>query len=232
MNNTYKLNDWLRILVGEVPGSFYIELVIRAVVIYFILVVAMRLMGKRMSSQLGRTEMAATVSLAAAIGVPLSAPDRGLLPAVVIALVIVCVQRIISSWAVRNPLFEKFSQGNIDILVEDGVLNIKNMERVRLTRERLVAQLRSEGIKQLGMVKRFYMEASGSFTLVQEENEKEGLPVVPRWDKSLNARFMRSDKFIVCQTCGYLQQLPYDQKGQCPNCKDCKWTAAVRVHAA
>lgn len=183
-----------------------------------------------MSSQLGRTEMAATISLAAAIGVPLQTPDKGLLEAVVIALIIVCVQRGISAWSVRQPWFEEFSQGNVDILVEDGVLHVKNMERVRLSRERLVAQLRGEGIKQLGMVMRFYMEANGSFTLISAQNERDGLSVVPRWDKSLNARFIKSDRYIVCETCGYLQQLPYDQKERCRNCKSNKWTAAVRVH--
>jgi uncharacterized membrane protein YcaP (DUF421 family) len=230
MENAVKLNDWTRILVGEVPASFYIELIIRAAFIYLLLVISMRLMGKRMSSQLGRTEMAATISLAAAIGVPLQTPDKGLLEAVVIALIIVCVQRGISAWSVRQPWFEEFSQGNVDILVEDGVLHVKNMERVRLSRERLVAQLRGEGIKQLGMVMRFYMEANGSFTLISAQNERDGLSVVPRWDKSLNARFIKSDRYIVCETCGYLQQLPYDQKERCRNCKSNKWTAAVRVH--
>jgi uncharacterized membrane protein YcaP (DUF421 family) len=230
MGNVVKLNDWTRILVGEVPASFYIELIIRAAFIYLLLVISMRLMGKRMSSQLGRTEMAATISLAAAIGVPLQTPDKGLLEAVVIALIIVCVQRGISAWSVRQPWFEEFSQGNVDILVEDGVLHVKNMERVRLSRERLVAQLRGEGIKQLGMVKRFYMEANGSFTLIPQQDERDGLSVVPRWDKPLNARFIKSDRYIVCETCGYLQQLPYDQKEQCRNCKSNKWTAAVRVH--
>ncbi|MDB5110852.1 MAG: rane protein [Mucilaginibacter sp.] len=225
--DSLKLNDWSRIFIGSVPGEFYLELIIRAVVVYLILTVSMRMMGKRMSSQLGRTEMAATVSLAAAIGVPLQAPDRGLLAAVVIALVIICVQIWIAAISFKNPWFEKFTQGNIDVLIKDGILDLKNMERVRLSRERLVAQLRSEGIKQLGMVNRFYMEANGSFTLIEENQVMPGLSVIPRWDKKMNDRFKKSDKYIVCQTCGYRQELPFDDKQPCPNCKDCKWTVAV-----
>jgi hypothetical protein len=39
------LSDWSRILIGEVPGSFYLEAIIRVVFIYLLLLVAMRLMG-------------------------------------------------------------------------------------------------------------------------------------------------------------------------------------------
>lgn len=102
------LADWQRILFGEVPGSFYIEILIRAFVVYLILVVSMRLMGRRMSSQLSRNEMAAMVSMAAAIGVPIPDASRGLLPAVIIALVVVCTQRLVSHWASRNETSKVF----------------------------------------------------------------------------------------------------------------------------
>jgi len=84
-----RLGDWARILVGEVPGSFYFEAIIRVVFIYLLLIVAMRLMGNRMGKVLTRNEMVAMVSLAGANGVALMAPDRGLLPVVAVAAVII-----------------------------------------------------------------------------------------------------------------------------------------------
>jgi uncharacterized membrane protein YcaP (DUF421 family) len=223
-----KLTDWFRILIGDVPGGFYLELVIRAAFFYLLLLVAMRLLGKRMSSQLGRTEMAATVTLAAGIGVPLQAPDRGLLPAVVIAIVVVYVGRWVAAKAFKDQGFEKFSQGNIDVLVKDSVIDLGNMKKVRLTRERLVAQLRSQGmIRHLGQIKRLYMEANGSFTIINEENPKPGLSIIPRWDDDFNRHFKKSPDIMVCQTCGITQKKPFDTNSECPNCGDCKWTEAV-----
>lgn len=222
-----KLTDWMRLLVGEVPGGFYIELIIRAIFIYVLLTVSMRLLGKRMSSQLGRNDMAGMVTLAAAIGVPLQAPDRGLLPAVVIAIVVVYLGRLITAKAFKDQNFEKFSQGNLDMLVVDSVMNLDRMKAVRISRERLVAQLRSSGVKQLGEVKRLYMEASGSFTLIPEEKPHPGLSVIPRWDDDFNQRFKKREDIMVCQTCGKVQQMPFDLKMTCPNCKDCVWTNAV-----
>lgn len=222
-----KLSDWARLLIGEVPGSFYVELIIRAFVIYLLLTVSMRLLGKRMSSQLGRNDLAAMVTLAAAIGVPLQAPDRGLLPAIVIAIVVVFLGRWIAAKAFRDQGFEKFSQGNIDVLVADSVMNLDRMKIVRISRERLVAQLRSNGVKQLGEVKRLYIEANGSFTLISEEQPHPGLSILPRWDEDFNKRFKKHEEVMVCQNCGKTQQMPFNLKATCPNCKECVWTNAV-----
>ncbi|WP_345953419.1 YetF domain-containing protein [Mucilaginibacter sp. PAMB04168] len=223
----FKLTDWTRILVGDVPAGFYIELVIRAAFFYLLLMVCMRLLGKRMSSQLGRVELAAMVTLAAGIGVPLQAPDRGLLPALVIGIVVVYIGRWVAGKAFNNQKFEQFTNGNIDVVVKDSVMDLKTMKKVRLTRERLVAQLRSSGIKHLGKVKRLYIEANGAFTLIQEANAKPGLSIIPRWDEDFNKRFKKHDEILVCQTCGLTQNKPFDEKAECPNCHDCKWTNAV-----
>lgn len=221
------LTDWLRILVGEVPASFYIELFIRASIIYVLLLIAIRFMGKRMSGQLSRNDLAAMVSLAGAIGVPLQAPDRGIVPAVIIAVVVVVIARWIGAKSYKNQNFEKFSQGNISVLVKDSVLDLKVMKKARMPRERLVAQLRSKSVKQLGSVKRFYMEASGSFTLIEEEEPKPGLSILPRWDKDYTDRFKKSKEIKVCQSCGFTQKEPFDNKSKCSNCGDVAWTEAV-----
>src|SRR6478735_4198047 len=91
-----RLSDWARILFGQVPPEFYAELVIRAVFVYALLMISMRLMGTRMSGQLSRLDLAAMVALASAIGVPMLSPSNGLLPALIIAIIVVSVSRIIA----------------------------------------------------------------------------------------------------------------------------------------
>jgi len=221
------LSQWQRILIGEVPGSFYLELGIRAAVVYLLLMVSMRLMGKRMSSQLGRNELAALVSLAAAIGVPLQSPDRGLLPAAVIAFVVIFTERWIASKTYRSQSFEKFSQGNIDMLIKDSVIDLKTLKKVSLTRERLLSQLRALGVKHLGKVERLYMEANGSFTLIESKEPQPGLSIIPIWDTEYYSRFHKSGELMACQLCGFPQKAPFNEKLVCPNCNANSWTEAV-----
>ena len=219
------INDLQRILIGEANGEFYIEVIIRSIVIYLLLIVSMRLLGQRMASQLSRIEMAAMVSLAAAIGVPLQTPERGLLPAVIIAIVVVCVARIISYYSSRNQKFEELSQDNLDILVENSVLNIPLMKRTRITRERLFAQLRSEGITNLGAVRRVYFEANGAFSLIRNLDPKPGLCILPDWDSDFIEELEIREE-LFCLNCGN-QKDPQQEGSECPKCGESTWKNGV-----
>jgi len=50
----------------------------------------------------------------------------------------------------------------------------------------LFAQLRGEGVKQLGEVKRLYFEANGSFSLIKKDHPQPGLIIIPGFDKELS----------------------------------------------
>jgi hypothetical protein len=222
------INNWQRIILGEVPAGFYFELVIRAAIIYLLLVLAMRLMGKRMSGLLSRNELVAMVSLAAAVGTPLTSPDRGVIPAVMIALVVIYIERWVSALAFRNEKFERYAVGKLDILVNDAVIDLKMLKKVRISRERLMAELRGSGIRQMGSVKRFYMEANGAFTLIKNDEANEGLLILPSWDHEFCARLKLSATQMACGCCGLLQPKTIDPKTPCPNCSHISWKAAVK----
>jgi len=220
------LSDWQRILMGNVPPSFYLELIIRALIIYLILMISMRAMGKRMSAQLSRNELAALVSLAAAVGVPMMAPNRGLLPAMVVALVVVSVQRLIADRAAKHQSFEKVSQGNISILIKESIIDIEALSKVGLAQAELFAQLRGESITQLGMVDRFYMEANGEFTLIKRSQPQPGLTVLPDLDPEFVNELKSSPDTLVCDTCGTNGSLAAISS-RCPNCGHSSWLPAV-----
>jgi uncharacterized membrane protein YcaP (DUF421 family) len=225
--NDIYLYDWQRILLGEVPGSFYLEILLRAATIYLILVVAMRLMGRRMASQLSRNEMAAMISMAAAVGVPILDPSRGLLPAFIIALVVTAIQQLVSYWAAKDEKFEGISQDISTTLIENSVMHLETMKRSRITRQLLFAQLRSSGLFHLGQVKRLYLEANGTFTLVKDEQPTAGLSILPEWDTEFKARQEKSKDRVVCNHCGNPESKQANQTETCSNCGHQEWTEAV-----
>jgi uncharacterized membrane protein YcaP (DUF421 family) len=212
------------VLFGETPPEFFIELVIRSFAIFLILIVSMRLLGRRMAAQLNRIEMIALFSLAAAIGVPLQAPDRGLLPAVVIAIIVVALGRLVAARAFRSQRFESIAEDDYTTLVLDGTILMDKLKKTRITIERLAAQLRGEGIRHLGEVKRLYFEANGSFSLIKEEHPPAGLIIIPKFDEELYAAQKRVNE-KVCKKCGHHQSR---QEKNCPNCGNDQWTQAVK----
>jgi len=207
--------DWQRIFIGDVPGGFYWEVVLRIAVIYIILMVSMRLMGKRMASQLSRNEMIAMVSLAAAIGVPLQAPDRGILAAVVIAAVVILIQQIMATLATRNQRLESVTQGDVSVLINDSQLDLHKMQVTGITREKAFSQLRSNGIRHLGEVKRLYFEADGSFTLIRTSNAAPGLGILPEVDPDFIRQSCRTSEVLVCKRCGQRFAVADSSCGNC-----------------
>jgi uncharacterized membrane protein YcaP (DUF421 family) len=222
-----KLGDWMRMWMGEVPPLFLLEVVVRILIIFVLLIVSMRLLGLRMAAQLNRIEMLALFSLAAAIGVPLQVPDRGLLPAVIIAIVVVSVGKLMAWIAFNNQRFENLTEDNYAILVKDGVVQMKELQQTRLTIDRLNAKLRSLGVKQLGEVKRLYFEAKGSFSLVREQEPKPGLSVLPAFDDAFIKEQEVTDENVCC-TCGTYNKATGLAQEQCTNCKGDEWRPAVR----
>ena len=222
-----QLYDITRILFGEVPAVFYLEAVFRMVVIYLVLMLSMRFMGKRLASQIGRNEMAAMVSLAAAIGVPLQDPTRGILPIVIIAFVVMFFHNLTGRKAAANQRFERISQGDVALLIADGVLDLENLKKSRLARGRLFAQLRFTKITHLGMVEKPFLEANGTFSLKRSTDSSSGLPVIPAWDTDFLSDMEIDPAAVACANCGKIESKD-QQPSTCPSCQADEWTIAVR----
>ena len=222
-----KLSDWKRIFLGDTPPEFFLEVVLRTVFVFLLLIIAMRLLGRRMAARTSRIELVALFSLAAAIGVPLQAPDRGLLPAIVIAIVVILVGRLVAIFAFKDPKFEQTVVDDFTILVKDGVVQMGEMKKARITLERLFALLRGESIRHLGEVERLYFEANGSLTVVKPDTPNAGLAVIPVIDKEFLDQQPQATA-NVCRTCGSNEETAKNKDGKCSNCGDEEWVSAIR----
>lgn len=219
-------DDFYRIFIGNVHLNYFVELLIRCIVCYAILVVGIRLMGKRMAAQMSRNEMASMVLMAAAIGIPVASPDRGIIPGIIIAAVIVLGERWISSKISKNDALEAKVIGDMRVLACDGYLVMKNIANTRVSRDRIFAELRGSGLKHLGKVKRFYFEADGSFTLIEDEERTFGLSVLPDFD----ADMLKEQKITaqdVCNVCGMDKPETQEEHYACHNCSSQLFTKAI-----
>lgn len=228
MPDNMSLSDWGRIILGEVPAEFYLEIIIRAFLVYLLLMVCMRALGKRMAKQISRIEMSAMVALASAVGVPILVADRGMLPAFICAGIVVLITRLIAKYSLHNQRFEQITHGDIDILVEDSVMKIDKMERVLISRERLFTELRAKNLPHLGHVKRMYLEADGNFSIIAREKPVPGLVTLPYWDTEFINEKLKSTDVTICYICGTRKPDNSSHNGstRCTNCGKADWTQA------
>jgi len=224
-----KIDDWQRILFGDAPMVFMIEVFIRTIVIYFALVIALRLMGKRMTGQLAVAEMAVMITLGAIAAVPMQMADRGILLGLLVLVCALLFHQGINLWQVYSEKAERTIEGRESLLVKDGVLQMASLKANKISRQQLFAALRNEEIFNLGAVKRVYLEASGLFSVFIFEQSRPGMPTLFEMDKhTYDPSNADDEQRLVCSTCGLLAVT--DVSGEptsCTNCGSTDWIKAT-----
>ncbi|MCK8493532.1 MULTISPECIES: DUF421 domain-containing protein [Spirosoma] len=222
-----KLGDWQRILFGNAPIEFLAEVFVRTMLIYLILLVVMRLLGKRMNGQLTNLELAVMLTMGAIVSPAMQLPDRGFLAGVMAMICALIFLRGTNSLGFRSSKAETIIQGTETVIVKDGIIQLDKMASNRLSHQQIYAALRSENVYNLGKVKRLYLEAYGIFSIYKDEKGKPGLSILPPLDPEIQSIHQHPDeKILACSNCGYT--LPAEPKpGTCPSCHAEQWSEAI-----
>src|SRR4051794_35350722 len=100
--------DWGRILLGDVPPMFMLEVFLRSIITFALLLTVLRLLGKKMNGQLNLTETAVMIGLGAIISIPMQMPDRGVAIGVVALLCVLSFHRLLNWLTVKSQKIEDF----------------------------------------------------------------------------------------------------------------------------
>ena len=220
-------SDWHRWLFGTAPPSFTGEVAIRAALIFIVMLVIIRWLGRRMKGQLSVGELAVILTLGAIIAGPLQLPTVGLLPSVVVLLAVLGVHRLSNWLAFKYRPVELLQQGDLALLVCDGHLELEVMQRHALSQEQFFGQLRNENISQLGELRRVYLEANGRLSFYKLPEPQPGLSVLPRQDAPPAAPTGPAQGRQVCATCGQLPRATDHAGTRCLRCGAENWVPAT-----
>lgn len=222
--------DWERIWLGDVPPLFLLEIAFRTTVIFLWLLLLLRATGKRGVAQLSGLELAIVIALGSAAGDPLFYPEVPLLHAMLTIALVVGFQRVLTRLVVRSERVETFMEGQPVELVRDGVFSPQVLRSANLSREELFERLRSQGVTQLGEVRRAYFEQDGNLTVFSHHADPPpGLPVVPPWDLEPPVALdpdLPHQGMVACLTCGRVERAS-GLLGACGCEGEDGWTAAT-----
>lgn len=219
--------DVQRVLIGHEPWSFLIEVAIRGLITYGVLLAAMRLMGTRMAGSPSVSDLAVIVTLGAIAGTPMLTPERGILPTVVLLALAIAIERGLSRLAFRHQQVEVVARGEVATLVRDGLLELDEMRSASISRERLFASLRDHGVMQLGEVRRAYLETSGRCSVFRRPRPVAGLSVMPHSDREWRDHAKVAAGRFVCASCGRVEAEAAIPETPCPRCRTTAWEPAV-----
>src|ERR1700709_1474640 len=171
----FQFIDWNRIVFGDAPPEFLVEVFFRTILMYLVLLLTLRILGKRMNAQLSIIEFAVMISLGAIVSLPMQSPERGVLDGAVLLLLILAFQRLLGLLSFKSRRIGDLVNGRMSTLVKDGILQTEIMKQEGITKDQLFARLRHKKINQLGELDRVYLEAHGVFSIFPARSPKPGL---------------------------------------------------------
>ncbi|MBR0447615.1 MAG: DUF421 domain-containing protein [Clostridia bacterium] len=135
--------------------------VVRTVILYLLLIAAMRLMGKRQLGELQPSELVVTLLLSDLAAVPMQENGLPLMNGVLPILVLVSLELLISGAMLKCPAIARLISGSPLPIIQDGKVSEKVMRRMRITVDDLLESLRQQNIFDIRQVQYAIVETNG-----------------------------------------------------------------------
>ncbi len=139
---------------------------IRTVILYLLIVLLMRLTGKRQIGQLELTELVTAFMISEIAATPISDNAIPLLYGVIPAVLLVCLEVFLSYASVKSSRFRKLVAGTPITLIREGKPDMAQMNLARITVEELASAVRCAGISRLSDVSYAVLEPSGTVSVI------------------------------------------------------------------
>lgn len=146
--------------------------VVRTIILYLLIIVGIRLMGKRQVGELEPSELVLDLIIADLAAVPMQDFGIPLLSGILPILTIMCITTILSVLTMKSIRFRAIICGRPSIVVENGTVNQREMAKNRLTVDELNEELRMQGVTDLSTVKYAILETNGRVSVVPFANQQ------------------------------------------------------------
>lgn len=152
------------------------KIFLQTTLLYFLVLVVFRLMGKRTLGNLAPFDIAVIIMVGEAAMIPIAEERVPLLRGIIPIITLGFLQIILTVINMYSRGFEKATQGTSTILVKNGKILAENLRKERVTLADLAIGLREKGVENLSDVREARLEPTGKISVIKE---KRAQPVTP-----------------------------------------------------
>ena len=139
---------------------------VRTIILYLLIIVGIRLMGKRQVGELEPSELVLALIIADLAAVPMQDFGIPLVNGLFPIVTLLCLSMLLSFFSLKSIRFRALVCGHPTVIIRDGKVLQQNMARNRFTVDELFEQLRSQGYSDLSSVKYAILETSGQVSVL------------------------------------------------------------------
>lgn len=142
------------------------EFVLRGVIIYVFLIILLRLTGKRQIGQMSPFDLVLLLVLSNAVQNSMNGGDNSVIGGMISAVTLVAVNWLLGLLTFRNKKLESLVEGQPDLLIHNGRVFEKALERACLTQHELMSALRTAGCASVDEVHIAMLENDGHISVI------------------------------------------------------------------
>ena len=224
--------DFTRMVLGTAPFLFYLEIIVRIVIVYSYTLALLRWIGSRTIAQLSTVEFLLVIALGSAVGDGMFYPDVPLLHALLVITAVVLINKGVDMLLYRSETMKTAIDGNAIEVVRNGRIAAEGLANRNMSVAELHELLRLHGATNLGEIAIAYVEANGQMSVFTLQEPRAGLPIIPVLELTAGAEitspaaFGKATKY-ACVHCGSTgSPPPLTPEGRCEYCGHAAWVPA------
>jgi len=144
----------------------------RTAFLYLVLILSVRMMGKRQIGQMEASEFVVTMLVANLASIPMQDAAIPLYSGLLPILVVLGMELTLSGLILRSVLIRRFFCGKPVILIDNGKVLLENLRRTRVTLDELTGHLRQKDVLDIRTVQFAILETDGSLSVFPFPKER------------------------------------------------------------
>lgn len=148
----------------------YIDIIIRSTSVYFFMLIALRIFGKKELSQLNTTDVILILLISNSVQNAMVGSDSSLFGGLVAASILFIINFILKRMMYKFKKFSDFVQEKPEILIHDGKMDFKTLSKLNISSEELQEAMREHGVEHFLEVKLAMLEIDGNISIISEKN--------------------------------------------------------------
>lgn len=146
-------------------------MVARTVLLYVVVLIIFRVMGKREIGELSILDLVVFIMIAEMAVMAIENPKDPLLYSILPMLTLLIIQIGLAIWSLKSNRMRNFIDGKPSIIIENGKINEHEMKRQRYNFNDLLVQLRDKNIKNVADVEFAILESSGRLSVFEKDQQ-------------------------------------------------------------
>lgn len=140
--------------------------IIRVVILYLFVSIAIRIMGKRNIGELQPTELVITLLLSEFAAIPIEDNSVPLINSLIPVMILISLEIINSVISMKSTKFRNISDGNALLIIKDGKLDQKQLKKLRFTVDDVLSALRQKDVFDINEVAYAIIETNGTLSVL------------------------------------------------------------------